>query len=113
MREFKIIKKIFIIISIIAFIVFFVHAFYMDKIAKKNFLNEKYEGLITEIQFIEGMSDFPRYKINNQWIYFGMPGNKIAFKVEIGDSIVKKQGQTEIEVYRRNVAGEWVRQVFD
>ncbi len=96
MREFRILRKIFIFIAIIGVVIFVSNTYYIDYQAKKHFLNEKYEGLITEIHFVDGMSNSPKFKINNQWVYFGIANTQIDFKVQIGDSIVKKQGHVKL-----------------
>ncbi|RLD73722.1 MAG: hypothetical protein DRJ10_17510, partial [Bacteroidetes bacterium] len=74
--------------------------------------NEKYEGIISEIYLTKEMTA-PKFKINKQWVYLGIANHQYDFMVKVGDSIVKKEGQGKIEIYRRNLAGEWVKLVFN
>ncbi|RLD83862.1 MAG: hypothetical protein DRJ10_02660 [Bacteroidetes bacterium] len=84
----------------------------MDHQAKHAFWGVEYEGIVMDLRYIEGKAGWPEVKIKRRWIYLGVFAANIAFKVQIGDSIVKKKGQVEIEVYRRDSAGEWKKLVF-
>ena len=112
MREFRTLKKLMLIIFAIMIVLFIIDTIYMDFNTKKKSLNEKYEGIISEIYLTENMNT-PKFKINRQWVYLGLKNHHYDFIVKVGDSIVKKQGKAEIDVYRRGLAGEWGRLVFE
>lgn len=108
----KYIKLAFFFIVFCAFILFFINGYYRDKNAQTAFTEKEFHGIIMEIKYIEGRRGFPDLKINGEWIYLGLNGEKIQNYIEVSDSIVKKSGTETIKVYRKNSKGVWIGKVF-
>lgn len=108
----KHIKLIFFFIVFFAFILFFVKGYQMDKKAQTAFIEKEFHGIIMEIKYIEGRRGFPDLKINGEWIYLGLNGEKIQNYIEISDSIIKRSGTETIKVYKKNSKGVWIEKVF-
>ena len=108
----KAIKLIAIIILGLGFLIFIIHAYYLDHGAKREYLYRSIHGIIEEIKIEEGNRRLPTLKINNQWIFLDMPGEKIDHYIQTRDSLVKDSGSTSIKVFRKNEKNEWYVKVF-
>lgn len=99
--------KIILNIGIIIFVVFlFVKSFIMDtsssryEKALKNIQEQSFQGIVID-------KGFEKFNHNAAMIYLSnetkfSPFGQIWAKIIIGDSIVKKKGETIITVYRNN-----------
>lgn len=101
MKNMKKFKTIIRVIFFIPFIIFFITGIIKQEKDYKEFLNERYKGVITDIREIEGSRGIPEIKINNEWIYLGPHGSKVENYVKIGDSIVKKANSEKIIVFKK------------
>lgn len=111
-NEMEKIRRTILIIGGILFILFFIYTFYLIYYGKKESIERQYSGIITEIRNLPGNRDIPDIKIDNQWIPLGIDDSKVKHYIQLGDSIVKESGSEIIEVYRKNLKGEWAVQIF-
>jgi hypothetical protein len=79
---------------------------------KKEYVQRKYSGIISEIRNLEGNRDLPDIRINNQWIPFSIDDSKVKHYIQVGDSIVKKSGTEIIDIYRKDLNGDWKVKTF-
>ncbi len=109
MKTFKKYYYLFILLSVVFFIIYHVYSSYRDK---QKFINSSYNGIIMEIKFIEGQHGDMNIKINNTWRLCSWE-NKIGNYIKIGDSIVKSPENTDIYIYRKDTINDkWVLKVF-
>ncbi len=109
-KKFKWVQIIFVFIFIVGF---FIYNEYIDRKSENEFQSINYECVIKDIRFIEGKRGLPDVQLNNKWYYLGYSTEiKIASYIHIGDSIVKKSGNVEIKVYRKDSLGTWRVKVF-
>ena len=100
---------------IVLFSAFFLHGYFMNKKAEDNFKNnQKYYGIIMNIEDIDGNRGLPKIRVGNNWFVLGMGKLEysIATYIKVGDSISKSPGENIIKVYRRNKFGHWEERIF-
>ena len=112
MRELKVLKEALLIIGIITFVIFITYNIYLDKKAIKKFTEIEYSGVIMKIRLNDGMRGIPDINLNGKWHIMDLDESKIIHYIKIGDSIVKKSGNVEIKVYRKDSLGTWQVKVF-
>ena len=91
---------------------FFLSGYYKTKESNKFFIEMELHGIINEIKYNEGYRGLPHIKIDNQWIFIGINGEKVHNHIIIGDSIVKDSGTTTFKVYRKNEQGVWDERIY-
>ena len=99
----KKIRRVIISIDVIMFVLFILYVIYLMYHGKKQFLDRKYSGVITEIRVLPGNRDLPDIKIHNEWLPFSIDDAKVKNYIQVGDSIVKASGSPTIKVYRKNI----------
>jgi uncharacterized membrane protein len=104
----KTIKAIFILLTVLSFVIFFYIKYQENINAKLQALEREYSGIIKDIVFVDGNRGYPMVKINQEWLYFGQIEANVMYELEIGDSISKISGSRIILVYRKNQIGDWV-----
>lgn len=103
----KKIKVVFILLTGLAFAVFFYFNYKENENAKLRVLDREYSGIIEDIVFVDNNRGYPMVKINQEWLYFGQIEANVMYEIEIGDSISKISGSNVVMVYRRKLFGDW------
>jgi hypothetical protein len=65
------------------------------------FVDSEYSGVIHAIEYREGDRGIPSILIGSQWKSLSVDETKIKQHIQIGDSIVKRTGSEEIELYKK------------
>jgi hypothetical protein len=103
MTKLKFIKTI----MFFGFLIFSIYIFFSIQRGRLDYVNREYYGIISEIRTLPLSHDIPDIKINNEWLSFTIDDSKVKNYIMVGDSIVKKTGQKEILIYRKNADSEW------
>jgi len=92
--------------------VFFIIVLVASLRGRYHFINRNYSGIITEIRWRDNTHGLPDIKLNGEWIFLDVPDSKIATFIQVGDSVVKETGTSEIKVYKKNIKGKWFEKIF-
>lgn len=106
-------KPVFWMLVGLGLVLFFAHGAYLDKKAKERWMNESFQGRVTDIEFKQTNRGLPSLRIKDQWIDLGLSSYSIAPFIEVNDSIVKIQGVKEIAIFKENENGDLLRKVID
>ena len=106
-KEIKILRKIFLIFTVIFLLVFFLISEQEDKQAQKDFLKKDFTGIVEDIRY-RNLWGYPEYKVNEHWFFFANFFEYSEKYVEIGDSLAKEKGTKKVKVYSKNNKGEWI-----
>jgi hypothetical protein len=101
--------RLTIIIMIIVAIVFVV-TFASSDISRwyhhKQFVERGYSGIIDSLKYDPMNRGLPSVFMNNKWTTFGLDEMRLAYKISVGDSLVKIPGHEEIYCYRLDSLGQ-------
>lgn len=104
-----------IVIALIVLVAIILFAFFISLKLENDvnhFIDKEFNGVITNIKYVEGNRGNPSIELNNDWVYIGLYGSKVNQYIQIGDSIIKESETKEIKVYRLNSKGEWTERIF-
>lgn len=77
------------------------------------YLNSRYSGKISKIEYRPGHRGSPYLKIGNEWHLINAEELKIIPYLQEGDSVVKEIGSRKIVVYRSDGNRGQIRSEFD
>lgn len=106
-KEIKILRKLFLIFTVIFLLVFFLISECEDEQAQNSFLERNLNGIVEDIHYKDFNWGYPEYKVNGKWIFFGGFFEYSEEYIDIGDSLVKEKGDITVKVYSKNNKGDW------